>query len=683
MWTENKSVIYTTAREDDVSAKGGTAQDRKDMWRVGRQQELNRNFRFLSVLGFTAVLMCTWEAVLLCVSLLPALKWDRQHTYRNSGASYGLINGGKGGMIYTYLGGLVGFSFVILSMAEMASMAPTSGGQYHWVSEFAPPSCQCILSYITGWVCVLGWHTGIAGCCYTVANMMVGVVAINYPDSYTYEPWHVTLLVIAVALVALLFNTLLAQKLPLIEGMILIIHCFGFFGILIPLWVLSPRPAASDVFGSIEDRGGWGNNGLACLVGLVGPIYALIVQLKGPDSAVHMSEEIRDASRVLPLGMIWTLILNGSTGLVMIVTLAFCVGDIDHVLESQTGFAFIQVFLNSTGSVRAATGMTVVIMVMQFCAAISNVATTSRQIYAFARDKGLPFSNFLSKVNPTFMVPLNALCVSLAIVSLLSLVNIGSSVAFNAIMSLGTAALLSSYIVSITCVRIRRWRNQPLPPARWSMGRFTPFVDTVSILVLIVIWVFSFFPLTAHVNSTNMNWGVVIFGGVILLCLVYYQLRAKTVYKGPVTRILQALKSGVVKLELHSGRRKQPNWGIKETAEEQGLKAVCSIARSLLRLDETSAIRGTMGLLAEDFTGSSGRATAADLLKASMGQTQPFNDLGTNLPEAERSSVIETRYRCALGTACWISTAVDKNVQLGLERVDSKAAGDVVETVGV
>ncbi|KAF7156356.1 hypothetical protein CNMCM6106_009623 [Aspergillus hiratsukae] len=489
MWTKNKSVVYTTTREDEVSAKGGTAQDRKDMWRVGRQQELNRNFRFLSVLGFTAVLMCTWEAVLF-------------------GASYGLINGGKGGMIYTYLGGLVGFSFVILSMAEMASMAPTSGGQYHWVSEFAPPSCQRILSYITGWVCVLGWHTGIAGCCYTVANMMVGVVAINYPDTYTYEPWHVTLLVIAVALVALLFNTVLAQKLPLIEGIILVIHCFGFFGISIPLWVLSPRPAASEVFGSIEDRGGWGNNGLACLVGLVGPIYALIVQSKGPDSAVHMSEEIRDASRVLPLGMIWTLILNGSTGFVMIVTLAFCVGDIDHVLESQTGFAFIQVFLNSTGSVRAATGMTVVIMVMQFCAAISNVATTSRQVYAFARDKGLPFSSFLSKINPTFTVPLNALCVSLVIVSLLSLINIGSSVAFNAIMSLGTAALLSSYIISITCVRIRRWRKQPLPPARWSMGRFTPFVDTVSILVLLVIWVYSFFPLTKHVNPTTMNWSV-------------------------------------------------------------------------------------------------------------------------------------------------------------------------------
>lgn len=106
--------------------------------------------------------------------------------------------------------------------------------------------------------------------------MMVGIIAINYPDSYNYQPWHVTLLVIAVALVALFFNTFLAQKLPLIEGIILIIHVFGFFAILIPLWVLSPTTPAAEVFGSIEDRGGWGNKGLACLVGLTGPMMALI-----------------------------------------------------------------------------------------------------------------------------------------------------------------------------------------------------------------------------------------------------------------------------------------------------------------------------------------------------------------------------------------------------------------------
>lgn len=103
--------------------------------------------------------------------------------------------------------------------------------------------------------------------------------------------------------------------------------------------------------------------------------------------------------------MVWTLVLNGSTGFVMIVTLAFCVGDIDKVLASTTGFPFIQVFLNSTGSVPAATGMTIVIMIMQFCAAISNVATTSRQIYSFARDKGLPFSDFFATVSIALSKP--------------------------------------------------------------------------------------------------------------------------------------------------------------------------------------------------------------------------------------------------------------------------------------
>jgi amino acid transporter len=99
--------------------------------------------------------------------------------------------------------------------------------------------------------------------------------------------------------------------------------------------------------------------------------------------------------------MVWTLVLNGATGLVMIVTYAFCVGDIDQVLSNSTGFPFIQVFLNATGSVKATTGMTALIMVLQFCATISNVATGSRQLYAFARDDGLPYSKFLSHVSQT------------------------------------------------------------------------------------------------------------------------------------------------------------------------------------------------------------------------------------------------------------------------------------------
>lgn len=106
--------------------------------------------------------------------------------------------------------------------------------------------------------------------------MEIGILTINYPDTYTPQPWHGTLFVISTALLAFLFNTFLAQKLSLIEGIILIFHIFGFFGILIPLWVLAPTTPASVVFSAVEDRGGWGNVGLSCLVGLTGPVAALI-----------------------------------------------------------------------------------------------------------------------------------------------------------------------------------------------------------------------------------------------------------------------------------------------------------------------------------------------------------------------------------------------------------------------
>jgi amino acid transporter len=55
-------------------------------------------------------------------------------------------------MFWSYIWTFIGFGFIIASLSEMASMAPTSGGQYHWVSEFASPRHQKFLSYITGMI---------------------------------------------------------------------------------------------------------------------------------------------------------------------------------------------------------------------------------------------------------------------------------------------------------------------------------------------------------------------------------------------------------------------------------------------------------------------------------------------------------------------------------------------------
>ncbi|KMP04648.1 hypothetical protein CIRG_04329 [Coccidioides immitis RMSCC 2394] len=465
--TGASSVPVDDETQDDSIAKesGGTWQDKKDMWRAGVHQELNRNFRFFTILGFATVLMATWESVMF-------------------GSSVGLTNGGIGGMVYSYIAGIIGFAFVILSMAEMASMAPISGGQYHWISEFAPNEYQQLLSYVSGWVCVLGWHTGIAGSAYTVANMIIGIIEINHPDTYIAQPWHGTLLVIAVAFIAMIFNTVLAPRLPLIERTMLVFYVLGFFGI--------PNSLVGE--GTIEDNGGWGSRAGACILGLVGSDYI---------NTKRAAEEIKDSSRTLPVAMLGTLALNGIVGFIMLITYVFCIPSSQEALKHSHGFPFIYVFLQTTGSVGGTTGMTVIIMLLQVCSAVSNVASTSRQLYAFARDGGVPFPHFFAKVNRRFVVPLNALLVSFIITCLLALINIGSVVAFNAILSLGVASLLSSYIISIACVRLKRWRGEPLPPARWSMGKWASIVETLAILFLLVVWVCAFFPLKREMPTSH------------------------------------------------------------------------------------------------------------------------------------------------------------------------------------
>lgn len=88
-------------------------------------------------------------------------------------------------------------------------------------------------------------------------------------------------------------NTYGAQHLPLLEGIVLVFHIFGFFCIIIPLWVLAPKAPASEVFGGFNDFGGWGSTGAACFVGTV----AAAGPFGGSDAAAHLSEETKNASK--------------------------------------------------------------------------------------------------------------------------------------------------------------------------------------------------------------------------------------------------------------------------------------------------------------------------------------------------------------------------------------------------
>jgi choline transport protein len=114
------------------------------------------------------------------------------------------------------------------------------------------------------------------------------------------------------------------------------------------------------------------------------------------------------------------------------------------------------------------------------------------------------------------------------------LINIGSTVAFNAIGSLAVSALLGTYIISFITLILRRIRGPPLPPSRWSLGRFGIYINFGALLFLLVVWVFVFFPVAIPVTPSTMNWNVVMFGGTMIFAVVYYLVVGKSTYTPPV-----------------------------------------------------------------------------------------------------------------------------------------------------
>ncbi|EXV05570.1 amino acid permease family protein [Metarhizium robertsii] len=499
--------------QDSLDA-GVSANDRRDMQRMGKTQQFRRNFRMVSTIGFTICVTGTWIILL-------------------TSNTQGLIAGGMSGLFWSLCWSHAGQFFIVLSLAELASMAPTAGGQYHWVSEFAPRQHQKLLSYLSGWLSTVSWQSIVALDAFLIGSVIQGLITLN-DDSYSPTRWQGTLFVFAAVIGVSLFNVFAAKHLPLAEGSFVTLYIFSFFPVIVTLLVLAPKQSASDVFTKFTDNGaGWPSISLTVMVGQVSSMFVVL----GSDSVAHMAEEIRDASVVVPRSMVWSFILNVPFTFGLLITYLFCIGDVQEALDSKTGFPFIYVFQNATGSIGATTGLTIVVLVLLTMITISSLASTSRQTFAFARDNGLPFATWLGAVHPSWHVPVNSVFFTCAFSMAFALINIGSTVAFNAMLSLSTVALMATYVVSVGCVTLKRIRGEQLPRCRWSLGRYGLPINIVALLYSCWSFFWSFWPNSYDVNAENFNWACVLFVALMGLSCILYYVKARHVYEGPVVMV--------------------------------------------------------------------------------------------------------------------------------------------------
>ncbi|TQW01245.1 GABA permease [Cordyceps javanica] len=489
-----------------------TRGDVASMQRMGRRQELVRHFRTLSMISFVALATSAWETNIFVFT-------------------QGLKDGGRPGVMYSLIWSFVGFIPIYLSMAEMASMAPIAGAQYHWVSEFAPERYQKILSYLTGWTSTLAWQAGNAMGMFEVGIVIQAIMTANM--DYDAPRWHATIINIAFTLVALAANVLGSRALPYWQNAVFAVHILAFVAFIAPIWVNVPKTSHHDVWALWENRGGWPSLLLSILVGQMPGIASHV----GIDTAAHMSEEVRDAAKTVPRIMMIGFSINMCLIFLTFLTFCYHVVDIPTALDDPTGYPGIWVIRQSMGQPWLNI-LLVVILVLEIFGELAYFAAVSRDLFAFARDNGLPCSRWLSKVDVKRQIPTNAYIFSAVFSILLSFIYLGSEVAFNAVVSLCTVSLLQCYLFSIGCIMWRRiFHPHTLPPARFSLGRWGLSINIAAVLFSFWGFFWTFWPESYPVTWEGFNWASVIFGTTLLMALINYYAGGRRKYQGPVVLI--------------------------------------------------------------------------------------------------------------------------------------------------
>ncbi len=264
-----------------------------------------------------------------------------------------------------------------------------------------------------GWMSSLGWIASITSSVYIVSAQIQAAINVTNPE-YAFTNWQYTLIMLAILIVTIFLNTWGATVLPLLESISLFGHLAGFIITLIPLWVLCSRNSAAAVFTEVVNNGGWSNTGTACLVSQVSVLFCIL----GSDSIVHIcksrievesemivdistAEEVENASLNVPRAMWWSYLGNVLLGTVMLITMLFCIGDLDGVIESDAPYL---VLFTNTGSTAVALLLSIVLFILVFAGNITCVATASREIWAFSRDKGFPYSKWISKASLVYAI---------------------------------------------------------------------------------------------------------------------------------------------------------------------------------------------------------------------------------------------------------------------------------------
>ncbi|MGH9846993.1 MAG: amino acid permease, partial [Blastocatellia bacterium] len=317
---------------------------------------------------------------------------------------------------------------VVMSMAELASALPTSGAMYHWSCRLGGKGW----GWFTAWFNIIGQIAAIAGIDYGCALFVTPLIGL--------EPATQNLLIVygAILLSHALINHFGIRLVAWLNDFSVTVHIAGVIVIVGALMLFAPKQPASFFFARItSNTDGWSYS-WAFVIGLLQAMWTFT----GYDASASVSEETVDPRRRAPWGMVMAVVVSSVVGYLLLIALTLAIRDIPSVLSKTP--EVIAILTGALGERAGTLFSWLAAMAMWFCG-LSAVTWSSRVIWAFARDEGMPLAPVWKQVSRKHSTPSNAIWLS-AIAAFLALIYSG---AYAVVTSISTIGLYISYIIPV------------------------------------------------------------------------------------------------------------------------------------------------------------------------------------------------------------------------------------------
>lgn len=390
------------------------------------------------------------------------------------------------------------------SMAELCSAYPTSGAMYHWAAALGGPGW----GWFVAWLNIIGLIAAQAGINYSCAQFILPLFGVAATTANTFAVFTFTLIVHG------LLNHYGVKLVAILNDVSVTVHVLGVAAVVAAVYWFAPHQPIAFLTERVNSNGhspyAW-----AFLLGLLQAHWTYT----GFDGSAHMAEETSDPRRTAPWGIVLSVALSGVVGYALLIALTLAITTIPGALNAKDAQgnaipAAIAILQNALGAKAGNALAALASMAMWFCG-LACVTSASRALFSLARDHGLPFSAFFSRVNKTHNTPAAAIWTIVAA----SIAAMAWSGAVPVVTSLSTVALYIAYVIPVVLgMKKRRYTI-------WSLGRWGAPVNIIAIVYTVFISIVLIMPPNELAGKT--------LAAVLLILAAVYWFEVRKKFRGP------------------------------------------------------------------------------------------------------------------------------------------------------